>query len=62
MMKQRYRILCMKVIKIELPDLELELGKLHRYVLLDEEASVNIGKYGAGGRKTIKRRFKFWGR
>ena len=52
----------MKVIKIELPDLELELGKLHRYVLLDEEASVNIGKYGAGGRKTIKRRFKFWGR
>lgn len=36
-------------------------GKLHQYFLLDQEALININKYGAGGDRPITQGFLFWG-
>mgnify|MGYP001604747128 CR=1 FL=1 len=41
--------------------LKNNLEKLHQYVLVDEEASINIDKYDAGGKMLITRGFPFWG-
>lgn len=46
--------------KVELPDLEVKIDGLSRYVLIDQEAFIDNNNSGTGGNNRITQGFLFW--